>query len=111
MPEYTARQDCRSRHNNGIFTGDNPDPQGNQNQWAIYHNGYRVALIEEAYGNRTQEQVDFEARLFAAASDMLAILQWWIDQMNDDDCDDMRELLDTMTRKAHAIRTKVEGYG
>jgi len=62
MPNYTAQQDCRSYRNTGVFDGSNPDPQDNQNQWAIYHNGYRIALIEEPYSGRTQEQVDLQAR-------------------------------------------------
>jgi len=64
---WKAQQDCRSFRNTGIFTGENPDPQGNQNQWAIYADGYRIMTVEEAYGKRTQAVVDAQARLVAAA--------------------------------------------
>lgn len=69
---WKAQQDCRSYRNDGIFNGQNPDPQGNQNAWAIYGNGYRIAVLEEAENWRSQNEVNANARLMAAAPDLLA---------------------------------------
>lgn len=68
---WKAQQDCRSYRNNGIFNGQNPDPQGNQNAWAIYGNGSRIAVLEEAESWRSQNEVNANARLMAAAPDLL----------------------------------------
>jgi hypothetical protein len=49
------------------------------------------------------------ARLIAAAPDLLAALEWWQAQMRDDSCDDMGALLDEMSAKAHAAIAKAKG--
>ncbi len=49
------------------------------------------------------------ARLIAAAPDLLAALEWWQAQMRDDNCDDMGKLLDEMSAKAHAAIAKAKG--
>lgn len=63
----TAKQDCRSDKNTGIFNGKNPDPQGNQNKWAIYRDGFRIALLVEAWWGLSQEQVNANAMLLGAS--------------------------------------------
>lgn len=75
MPKWKAQQDCRSYRNTGTFTGENPDQYGNQNQWAIYDNGCRIILIEEAGPLRSQEVVNFQARLVETAPLLLSALE------------------------------------
>ena len=80
MPKHTpgpwkAQQDCRSWKNTGIFDGSNPDRQGNQNKWGIYGN-YRIAEIcEELRDYPSQEEVNANAHLMAAAPDLLNIVE------------------------------------
>lgn len=65
-----------------------------------YHpNGWQAAKGE----------AEANARLIAAAPDLLAALEWWIVQMQNDSCDDMGKLLDDMTDKARAAITKATG--
>lgn len=52
---------------------------------------------------------DANARLIAAAPDLLDVLQWWDEQMGDDKCDDMGVLLRNMTMKVHAAISKATG--
>lgn len=72
---WTAQQDCRSYRNQGTFTGNRVDQFGNQNQWAIYANGTRIALVTEAESWLPQAQVDANARLMASAPALLAALK------------------------------------
>ena len=70
---WKAQQDCRSWKNTGIFDGSNPDRQGNQNKWGIYGN-YRIAEIcEELRDYPSQEEVNANAHLMAAAPDLLEV--------------------------------------
>lgn len=71
---WKAQQDCRSYRNAGIFDGTNPDKDGNQNAWAIYGQT-RIALLSEAEAWLPQSEVNANARLFAAAPEMLAALE------------------------------------
>jgi hypothetical protein len=71
---WTAQQDCRSYRNTGIFDGNNPDAQGNQNAWAIYGHT-RIAILTEAETWLPQQQVDANARLIAAAPELLEELR------------------------------------
>jgi hypothetical protein len=57
----------------------------------------------------TRECQDANARLIAAAPDLLAALEWWQAQMQDDNCDDMGKLLDEMTAKAREAIAQVKG--
>ena len=52
---------------------------------------------------------DANARLIAAAPDLLAALEWWQAQMQSDDCDDMGALLDEMSAKAQEAIIKAKG--
>jgi hypothetical protein len=74
---WTAQQDCRSEKNNGIFTGENPDQYGNQNMWGIYGSHFRIAEVYEAnqFEGITQDQVNANAHLMAAAPDLLEIAE------------------------------------
>jgi hypothetical protein len=72
---WKAQQDCCSFRNTGIFTGANPDLQDNQNQWGIYADGQRIALIEEAGPGRPQEVVDAQAHLVEVAPLLLSVLE------------------------------------
>lgn len=40
---------------------------------------------------------------------MLDVLRWWLDQMNDDACDEMGKLVDEMTTKAELAIAKAKG--
>lgn len=55
------------------------------------------------------EIVAANARLIAAAPDLLSVLRWWMDQIQNDGCDDMGKLLDDMTDKTRAAIAKAEG--
>lgn len=70
---WTARQDCRSYRNRGVFSGGNPDQSGNQNAWAIYGHA-RIATLTESEAWLPQTQIEANARLIAAAPDLLAAL-------------------------------------
>jgi len=107
MTNYIARQDCRSFRNTGIFDGSNPDPQGNQNQWGIYCDGYRVALIEEPHSGRTQEQVDLQARLFATAEELYNVVAWLVGEREAGT--DKGLLPDGLLNSARAALAKVDG--
>jgi len=72
---WKAQQDCRSYRNAGIFDGKNPDSQGNQNAWGIYGRHTRIAVLHEAESWRCQELVNADARLIAAAPDLLEALE------------------------------------
>ncbi len=50
-----------------------------------------------------------DARLIAAAPDLLSVLEWWMDQIQNDACDDMGKLLDDMTDKARAAIARATG--
>jgi len=50
-----------------------------------------------------------DTALYAAAPELLAVLEWWQAQMRDDNCDDMGKLLDDMSAKAHAAIAKAQG--
>ena len=72
---WKAQCDCRSYRNRGIFSGDDPDPYGNRNAWGIYGPCRRIARLEEADRQHHQAQVDADARLIAAAPDLLVTLK------------------------------------
>jgi len=72
---WKAQCDCRSYRNRGIFSGDDPDPYGNRNAWGIYGPCRRIARLEEADTQHPQAQVDADARLIAAAPDLLVTLK------------------------------------
>lgn len=77
---WKAKQDCRSwRSTKGVFTGENPDAQGNQNAWAIYTTETRIALLSEAETWNPQEQVNANAALIAASPTLLAALERILD--------------------------------
>jgi hypothetical protein len=86
MPNHTpghwnAAQDCRSEKNNGIFTGENPDQFGNQNRWGIYGPHFRIAEVYEANQSEelTQEMVNANAHLMAAAPDLLDVAETFME--------------------------------
>jgi hypothetical protein len=85
-----------------------------QGPWATYVDSAHDGWIADADGNLIacavrNENMQANARLIAAAPDLLAALEWWQAQMRDDNCDDMGKLLDEMSAKAHAAIAKAKG--
>ena len=70
---------------------------------------YRVCMIDCDDETVGEQDLAANARLIAAAPDLLAALEWWQAQMRDDNCDDMGKLLDDMSAKAHAAIAKAKG--
>jgi hypothetical protein len=70
---------------------------------------YRVCMIDCDDETVSERDLAANARLIAAAPDLLAALEWWQAQMRDDNCDDMGKLLDDMSAKAHAAIDKAKG--
>ena len=79
---WTAQQDCRSIKNTGIFDGNNPDPQGNQNAWGIYNQETRIAVMHETTAIMPQDEINANARLIAAAPELLDALERVTDFMH-----------------------------
>ena len=77
---WKAQQDCRSENNHGIFTGKNPDQFGNQNKWGIYGPHFRIAEVYEVNQSEelTQEMVNANAHLMAAAPELLKIAETFL---------------------------------
>jgi hypothetical protein len=72
------------------------------------YNQERITMTYTIIGANSAD-LDADARLIAAAPDLLAALEWWQAQMRDDNCDDMGKLLDDMSAKAHAAIAKAKG--
>jgi hypothetical protein len=70
---------------------------------------YRVCMIDCDDETVSEQNLEANARLIAAAPDLLAALEWWQAQMRDDNCDDMGKLLDDMSALAHAAIAKAKG--
>ena len=70
---------------------------------------YRVCMIDCDDETVSESDHEANAKLIAAAPDLLAALEWWQAQMRDDNCDDMGKLLDEMSAKAHAAIDKAKG--
>jgi hypothetical protein len=75
----------------------------------IVRGGNRIAMIDCENEALSDSDILTNARLIAAAPDLLAALEWWQAQMRDDNCDDMGKLLDDMSAKAHAAIAKAKG--
>jgi hypothetical protein len=69
----------------------------------------RIAMIDCDNDDIFGADIEANARLIAAAPDLLAALEWWQAQMQDDNCDDMGKLLDEMTAKAREAIAQVKG--
>jgi len=79
--------------------------------WTTTPRGYKT-IIDMGAPNAAEvvgPNHEANARLIAAAPDLLAALEWWQAQMRDDNCDDMGKLLDDMSAKAHAAIAKAKG--
>jgi hypothetical protein len=79
--------------------------------WTTTLRGYKT-IIDMGAPNSAEvvgPNHEANARLIAAAPDLLAALEWWQAQMRDDNCDDMGKLLDEMSAKAHAAIAKAKG--
>jgi len=75
----------------------------------IVRGGNRIAMLDCENESLCDADILANARLIAAAPDLLAVLEWWQAQMRDDNCDDMGKLLDEMSTKAHAAIAKAKG--
>lgn len=75
---WRAEQDVRFYKNTGIFTGKNPDAYGNQNAWGIYGDHHLIARLEEESPWLSQEAIDANAHLLAAAPDLLEALEEFV---------------------------------
>lgn len=62
-----------------------------------------------AFTQRQGDTDEANARLIAAAPELLDVMHWWLQQMADDACDDMGKLLDDMSKKARAAIAKATG--